>query len=85
MTVYYHEEGAAGNPDTVTSADCTELSGSERLYLGFDRGNGKMASVSAVVGASNVTTKVCDAILVTGGGLECRIRIYPATGKVTLD
>lgn len=85
VTVYYHEEGTAGNPDTVTSADCTELSGSERLYLGFDRGNGKMASVSAVVGASNVTTKVCDAILVTGGGLECRIRIYPATGKVTLD
>lgn len=85
VTVYYHEEGTAGDPDTVTSAGCTELSGSERLYLGFNRGNGKMASVNATVGAGSVTTKVCDAILVTGGGLEYRIRIYPATGKVTLE
>lgn len=85
VTVYYHEEGAAGDPDTVTAADCTELSGSERLYLGFDRGNGKMASVSASVGAGTVTTKVCDAIVVTGGGLECRVRIYPATGKVMFE
>lgn len=85
VTVYYHEEGTAGDPDAVTAAGCTELSGSERLYLGFDRGSGKMAAVTASVGGANITTKICDAILVTGGGLECRVRIYPATGKVMFE
>lgn len=85
VTIYYHMEDPAVNADTVTIADCVELTSANPLYLGFNRGNGKMTAVEGTVFGVDVTSIVCDMIIVEGGGLERRVRIYPATGKVTLD
>lgn len=85
VTIYYHEENPSVNADTVTIADCMELTDTNPLYLGFNRGNGMMTEVEGTVLGTDVTSTVCDLIIVEGGGLERRIRIYPATGKVTLD
>ena len=85
VNIYYHVEDPAVNPDIVTISDCVEITGTNRLYIGFNRGNGKMTAVNSTVAGSAITSTVCDLIIVEGGGLEMRVRIYPATGKVILE
>ena len=76
VVTYYYNDGSG---DTSAQLD------SSGLLIGFDRTNGKEATVTLDVGGTSMTSKMCNKIVVTGGGTTCNITIVPATGKVIYE
>ena len=75
VTYYYND----GSGDVSAQLDSTGL------LIGFDRTNGKEAAITLDVGGTSMTSKMCNKIVVTGGGTTCNITIVPATGKVIYE
>ena len=77
VKVSYHVEN--GNDPLTDDTGYTELNPGDSMTLSFDRGSGKL-----IQGGAPDASTLCDAIKIEGGGAEYAIRIYTATGKVTL-
>ena len=78
VKVSYHVEN--GNDPLTDDTGYTELNPGDSMTLSFDRGSGKL-----IQGGAPDASTLCDAIKIEGGGAEYAIRIYTATGKVTLE
>lgn len=78
VIVSYHLESTGTDP--LTDTNYYQMAEGDSMTLSFDRGSGKLLQGGAV--GSN---GLCDAIKVEGGGATYTIRIYTATGKITLD
>lgn len=79
VKVSYHIESVGVDPLTDLGS-YKSLEKGESMTLSFDRGSGKL-----IQGGVPDAKTLCDAIKIEGGGKVCMIRIYTATGKITLD
>ena len=78
VKVSYHVEN--GNDPLTDDTGYTELDPGDSMTLSFDRGSGKL-----IQGGAPDEATLCDGIKIEGGGAVYLIRIYTATGKVTLE
>lgn len=79
VKVSYHLESSGVDPWSDLG-NFVELAKGSSMTLIFDRSNGSLKQGGAPGAAT-----LCDAILVEGGGIQRKIRIYVATGKVTME
>lgn len=79
LTVSYHLENGGIDPLTDLG-NYVKLEQGDALDISFDRGSGKELS-----GGSPGASTLCDAILIEGGGAKYFVRIYTATGKITME
>lgn len=79
VLVSYHLESTGVDPFTDLG-NYKALEKGDSMTLSFDRGSGKL-----IQGGAPGESTLCDAIKIEGGGKTCLIRIYTATGKITLD
>ena len=76
-TVKYHEDGAASYTEVIPGSG---------FLICFDRKNGKEAlPMSMEVDSVSMNSVRCDDIEITGGGSVYKVKIEPATGKVTME